>query len=109
MSCALFQRAPLLHSRSGKGEDTVSLGNLGLGLKVTEDGVLVELGVEAVNLALDGLLNLLNVGVVHKVLLNLLSLRRRHLESVVTMNSSSESRLQCNSHQSRGKASVSVC
>ena len=29
--------------RGGEGEDTVSLGDLGLGLEVSENGVLVEL------------------------------------------------------------------
>lgn len=69
-----------INSRGTKSKNTVGLGDLGLLLNVTEDGVLVQLGIEGADLALDSLLNLLNVGVGHKVLLNLLSLRGRHLE-----------------------------
>jgi hypothetical protein len=67
------------HSRGTESEDAVDLGDLGLGLNVTEDGVLGELGVKRGELALDGLVGLLDVGVVDKVLGNLLSLGSGHL------------------------------
>lgn len=65
--------------RGTEAKNSVRLGNLGLLLDITEDGVLVELGVETVELGLERLLSLLNVGVVQEVLSNLLSLRCRHL------------------------------
>jgi hypothetical protein len=78
--------------RSTEGEDTVGLGNLGLGLEIPEDGVLVELSlsatyrkaygrwvvahltVERVDLARDELVGLLGVWVGKEVVLDLLRL-----------------------------------
>jgi len=75
--------------RGTESEDTVCLGDLGLGLQVPEDGVLVELTVsyvlygysrgtylrvELVDLTREELVGLLGVGVVDKVVFDLLGL-----------------------------------
>lgn len=54
-----------------KSDDTIGLGDLGLLLKLTEDGVSVKLGIESRDLAIDNVANLLGVGVVEEVVLDL--------------------------------------
>lgn len=57
-----------------KGDDTVGLGDLGLLLKLTEDWVLVKLGIESRDLAVGNVENLLGVGIVEEVVLDLLGM-----------------------------------
>lgn len=81
-----------MHSRGTEGEDTVCLGDLGLGLDIPKDRVLVELSivrrpsslchveevtyltVEAVDLTREKLVGLLSVWVGKEVVLDLLGL-----------------------------------
>lgn len=64
------------HKGEGETEDTVSLGDLGLGLEVVEEAVFGELLVKDTELSVGNLGRLLDVGVVEEVLLDLLRLSR---------------------------------
>lgn len=57
-----------------KSDDTIGLGDLCLLLKLTEDGVLVKLGIESRDLAVGNVENLLSVRVIEEVVLDLFGL-----------------------------------